>query len=122
MEMIREEGCGILLYMRQEGRGIGLLNKLKAYALQDTGLDTVDANLALGFKEDMRDYKISADILKILGIDNIRLITNNPAKVEGLEVNGIKVTQRVPIEMPINKSDEFYLRTKKERMNHLLNI
>lgn len=122
MEMIREEGCGILLYMRQEGRGIGLLNKLKAYALQDTGLDTVDANLALGLKEDMRDYKISADMLKILGIDNIRLITNNPAKIEGLEVNGINVSQRVPIEMPINKSDEFYLRTKKERMNHLLNI
>ncbi|WP_160690182.1 bifunctional 3,4-dihydroxy-2-butanone-4-phosphate synthase/GTP cyclohydrolase II [Clostridium sp. C2-6-12] len=122
MEMIREEGSGILLYMRQEGRGIGLLNKLKAYALQDTGLDTVDANLALGLKEDMRDYKISADMLKILGIDNIRLITNNPAKIEGLEVNGINVSQRVPIEMPINKSDEFYLKTKKERMNHLLNI
>jgi 3,4-dihydroxy 2-butanone 4-phosphate synthase/GTP cyclohydrolase II len=122
MEMIREEGKGILLYMRQEGRGIGLLNKLKAYALQDTGLDTVDANLALGLKEDMRDYKISADMLKILGIDNIRLITNNPRKIEGLEVNGIKVSERVPIEMPINKSDEFYLKTKKERMNHLLNI
>lgn len=122
MEMIREEGRGILLYMRQEGRGIGLLNKLKAYALQDTGLDTVDANLALGFKEDMRDYKVSADILKILGIDNVRLITNNPSKIDGLKRYNIEVSKRVPIQMTANKSDEFYLRTKKERMNHLLNI
>jgi len=122
MEMIEKEGRGILLYMRQEGRGIGLLNKLKAYALQDTGLDTVDANLALGFKEDMRDYKVSADILKILGINNIRLITNNPAKIKGLEKNNIEVVERFPIQMPLNKSDEFYLKTKKERMNHILNI
>ena len=122
MEMIEKEGRGILLYMRQEGRGIGLLNKLKAYGLQDTGLDTVDANLALGFKADMRDYKVSADILKILEINNIRLITNNPAKIEGLEKHNIEVVERVPIQMPINKSDEFYLKTKKERMNHLLNI
>ena len=82
----------------------------------------MDANLALGFKEDMRDYKISADMLKIMGISNIRLITNNPAKIEGLEKNDIKVVERVPIQMPINKNDEFYLKTKKERMNHLLNI
>ena len=122
MEMIEKEGRGILLYMRQEGRGIGLLNKLKAYALQDTGLDTVEANLALGFKEDMRDYKVSADILKILGINNIRLITNNPAKIEGLEKHNIEVIERVPIQMPINKNDEFYLKTKKEKMNHMLNI
>ncbi|HEX9026329.1 MAG TPA: bifunctional 3,4-dihydroxy-2-butanone-4-phosphate synthase/GTP cyclohydrolase II [Clostridium sp.] len=122
MEMIEKEGRGILLYMRQEGRGIGLLNKLKAYELQDTGLDTVDANLALGFKADMRDYKVSADILKVLGINNIRLITNNPAKIEGLEKHNIEVVERVPIQMPINKSDEFYLKTKKDRMNHLLNI
>jgi len=122
MAMIEEEGRGILLYMRQEGRGIGLLNKLKAYALQDTGLDTVEANLALGFKDDMRDYKVSADILKILGINNIRLITNNPAKIEGLEKHNIEVIERVPIQMPINKSDEFYLKTKKEKMNHLLDI
>jgi 3,4-dihydroxy 2-butanone 4-phosphate synthase/GTP cyclohydrolase II len=122
MEMIEKEGRGILLYMRQEGRGIGLLNKLKAYALQDTGLDTVDANLALGFDDDMRDYKASADMLKILGIHNIKLVTNNPAKMEGLEKNNIEVVERLPIQMPLNKSDEFYLKTKKERMNHLLNI
>ncbi|WP_297425158.1 bifunctional 3,4-dihydroxy-2-butanone-4-phosphate synthase/GTP cyclohydrolase II [Clostridium sp.] len=122
MEMIAKEERGILLYMRQEGRGIGLLNKLKAYSLQDTGLDTVDANLALGFREDMRDYKISADILKILGVNNIRLITNNPAKIEGLEKNDIKVIERVPIQMPANKNDELYLKTKKERMNHLLSL
>jgi len=122
IEMIEKEGRGILLYMRQEGRGIGLLNKLKAYELQDTGLDTVDANLALGFKADMRDYKVSADMLKILGIKNIRLITNNPAKIEGLEKNNIEVGERVPIQMPLNTNDEFYLKTKKERMNHMLNI
>ncbi|WP_238915527.1 bifunctional 3,4-dihydroxy-2-butanone-4-phosphate synthase/GTP cyclohydrolase II [Clostridium sp. YIM B02555] len=122
MEMIEKEGRGILLYMRQEGRGIGLLNKIKAYHLQDTGLDTVDANLALGFKEDMRDYKVSADMLKILGISNIRLITNNPAKIKDLEKNNINVVERISIEMPINKNDEFYIRTKKERMNHLINL
>lgn len=122
MEMIENEGRGILLYMRQEGRGIGLLNKIKAYHLQDTGLDTVDANLALGFKEDMRDYKVSADMLKILGISNIRLITNNPAKIKDLEKNNINVVERISIEMPINKNDEFYIRTKKERMNHLINL
>nr|WP_319801745.1 bifunctional 3,4-dihydroxy-2-butanone-4-phosphate synthase/GTP cyclohydrolase II [Clostridium beijerinckii] len=122
MRMIAKEDSGILLYMRQEGRGIGLLNKLKAYELQDQGLDTVDANLALGFREDMRDYKTSADMLKILGIKNVRLITNNPDKIEGLEKNDIKVVERVSIQMPLNENDEFYLKTKKERMNHLLNI
>lgn len=122
MEMISKEDSGILLYMRQEGRGIGLLNKLKAYALQDQGLDTVDANLALGFREDMRDYKVSADMLKILGIKNIKLITNNPAKIEGLERYDIKVVERVSIQMPLNKNDESYLKTKKERMNHLLDL
>lgn len=122
MKMIEKEGRGVLLYMKQEGRGIGLLNKLKAYALQDQGLDTVDANLALGFEEDMRDYKASADILKILGIKQIKLITNNPEKINGLEKYNIEVIERVSIEMPLNKNDEFYLKTKKERMNHLLNI
>ena len=122
MKMIEEEGSGILLYMRQEGRGIGLLNKIKAYALQDTGLDTVDANLALGFEEDMRDYKISADMLKILGVSEVKLITNNLAKIEGLVKNDIKVIERVPIQIKPNKNDVFYLKTKKERMNHLLEL
>ncbi|GAA0078084.1 bifunctional 3,4-dihydroxy-2-butanone-4-phosphate synthase/GTP cyclohydrolase II [Clostridium sp. CTA-5] len=122
MKMIANEGSGILLYMKQEGRGIGLLNKLKAYSLQDEGLDTVDANLALGFAPDLRDYKASSDMLKNLGVKKIRLITNNPEKIEGLKENGIDVIERVPVEMPLNKSDEFYLKTKKERMNHLLNI
>ena len=122
MKMIAEEGCGILLYMKQEGRGIGILNKLKAYALQDTGLDTVDANLALGFKEDLRDYRASADMLKSLGVNKINLITNNPAKIEGIIKYGIEVNERVPIEMKSNKYDAFYLRTKKERMNHMLEI
>lgn len=120
MKMIAEEGTGILLYMRQEGRGIGILNKIKAYALQDTGLDTVDANLALGFEEDLRDYKASADMLKALGVKRIRLITNNPLKIKGLTKHDIQVTERVPIQMKANKSDEFYLRTKKIRMNHIL--
>lgn len=122
MKMIAEEGCGILLYMRQEGRGIGILNKLKAYELQDTGLDTVDANLALGFEEDLRDYRASADMLKSFGVNKIRLITNNPAKIDGIIKYGIEVTERVPIEMKSNKYDAFYLRTKKERMNHILEI
>ena len=122
MKMIEEEASGILLYMRQEGRGIGLLNKIKAYALQDTGLDTVDANLALGFEEDMRDYKISADMLKILGVSEVKLITNNLAKIEGLVKNDIKVIERVPIQIKPNKNDVFYLKTKKERMNHLLEL
>ena len=122
MKMIEEEGSGILLYMRQEGRGIGLLNKIKAYALQDTGLDTVDANLALGFEEDMRDYKISADMLKILGVSEVKLITNNLAKIEGLVKNDIKVIERVPIQIKPNKNDVFYLKTKEERMNHLLEL
>lgn len=122
MKMIAKEKRGILLYMKQEGRGIGLLNKLKAYALQDHGLDTVEANLALGFKSDLRDYKASADMLKELGINNIKLITNNPKKIDGLKENNINVIERISIEMPSNKNDEFYLRIKKEKMNHLLNI
>lgn len=122
MKMIEKEGRGILLYMKQEGRGIGLLNKLKAYALQDSGLDTVEANLALGFSPDLREYKTSADMLKKLGIKNIKLITNNPEKIEGIKENNINVIERIPIEMPLNKNDEFYLKIKKEKMNHLLNI
>lgn len=122
MKMIAEEGCGVLLYMKQEGRGIGLLNKLKAYALQDKGFDTVDANRELGFEDDLRDYKASADMLKYLGINRIRLITNNPEKIDGLIKHGIEITERVPIEMNANKYDMRYLKTKKLRMNHILSI
>ena len=122
MKMIAENGSGILLYMRQEGRGIGLLNKLKAYKLQDKGLDTVDANLALGFKEDMRDYKACANMLKMLGVSKVDLITNNPDKIEALKKNNIDVINRVSIEIMPNKYDKFYLETKKNKMNHLLKL
>ncbi|EJO5348619.1 bifunctional 3,4-dihydroxy-2-butanone-4-phosphate synthase/GTP cyclohydrolase II [Clostridium botulinum] len=119
---IEEEGKGVLVYMRQEGRGIGLLNKLKAYALQDEGMDTIEANLALGFPEDLRDYGIGAQILKDLGVKNIKLMTNNPKKISGLSGYGIKIVDRVPIDMGCKKENKNYLKTKKDKMGHLIDI
>ncbi len=119
MEMIAKEGRGVVLYMSQEGRGIGLANKIKAYHLQDKGLDTVDANLALGFPPDLRDYGIGAQILKDLGIRKIRLMTNNPRKIAGLQGYDLEVVERVPIIVGRNEENEFYLKTKKDKLGHL---
>jgi 3,4-dihydroxy 2-butanone 4-phosphate synthase/GTP cyclohydrolase II len=120
MSMIEKEGAGVVLYMRQEGRGIGLVNKLKAYNLQDDGHDTVEANEALGFQADLRDYGIGAQILSELGVRKIRLLTNNPRKIIGLEGYGLEIVERVAIEMPANKNNLKYLKTKQQKLGHLL--
>ena len=120
LQRIEQEGLGVVLYMRQEGRGIGLLNKLKAYALQEQGLDTVEANIELGFPPDLRDYGTGAQILADLGLSTIRLMTNNPRKIVALEGYGLRVTGRVPIEVPPRAENLAYLRTKRDKMGHLL--
>jgi len=122
MQKIAEEGRGILLYMRQEGRGIGIHNKIRAYALQDNGMDTVEANLCLGFEADLRDYGIGAQILAQLGLHNVRLLTNNPKKVVGLESYGLKVVETVPIIASPNPYNSRYLETKQKKMGHLLEV
>lgn len=122
MRMVEAEGTGIIVYLNQEGRGIGLFNKIHAYQLQDEGLDTVEANLALGFQPDERDYEVGACILKELGVKNIRLITNNPCKSIALESFGFHIEENIPIEITPNQHNKFYLNTKKEKMGHLINV
>jgi len=122
MQMIEQEGKGVLIYMQQEGRGIGLMNKIAAYKLQEEGLDTVDANIHLGFKPDERDYGCGAQMLRQLGVHKMRLMTNNPTKRVGLEAYGLEIVQNVPIEVSPNKYDVKYLRTKRDRMGHQLKL
>ena len=122
MQLIEKEGKGAIVYLIQEGRGIGLMNKIAAYKLQEEGLDTVDANIHLGFDPDLRDYGVGAQILREIGISKIRLLTNNPVKRVGLEGYGLEIVENVPIEITPNQYNERYLRTKKERMGHTLHF
>ena len=122
MQMIEQEGCGVIVYMQQEGRGIGLMNKIAAYKLQEQGLDTVDANIHLGFKPDERDYGCGAQILRLLGVQKMRLMTNNPVKRVGLEAYGLEIVENVPIEITPNEYNLRYLQTKKDRMGHTLHL
>jgi len=122
MMMVEREGKGVILYLPQEGRGIGLLNKLKAYKLQEDGVDTVEANHRLGFKEDLRDYGMGAQMLYMLGVRNMRLMTNNPRKIVGVQGHGLQVVERVPLEIEKNPGNQRYLETKKHRLGHLLNL
>jgi 3,4-dihydroxy 2-butanone 4-phosphate synthase/GTP cyclohydrolase II len=122
MQRVHKEGKGVVLYMNQEGRGIGLFNKIKAYKLQEEGMDTVEANIELGFDEDERDYGVGANILHELGLGKIRLLTNNPIKRKGLEGYGLEVTENIPLEIEPNKHNEFYLHTKRVKMGHTLEL
>jgi 3,4-dihydroxy 2-butanone 4-phosphate synthase/GTP cyclohydrolase II len=122
MKMIENEGKGVVLYLMQEGRGIGLMDKMKAYKLQEEGLDTVDANLHIHHKADERDYGVGAQILRQIGVTKMRLISNNPVKRVGLEAYGLEVIENISVEIRPNKYNEFYLRTKKERMGHELSL
>jgi 3,4-dihydroxy 2-butanone 4-phosphate synthase/GTP cyclohydrolase II len=120
MEIVSQEGKGVIIYMNQEGRGIGLINKLKAYQLQESGLDTVEANIQLGFKMDLRDYGVGAQIIRDLGITKMRLMSNNPKKRAGLIGYGVEVIETVPIEIAPNPHNEAYLRTKRDKMDHAI--
>lgn len=122
MQMIEEEGQGVLLYMQQEGRGIGLTNKIKAYMYQDKGIDTYDANIMLGFPPDLRQYELAAMMLKKFEVSSIRLLTNNPQKIKDLEAFGVKIKIRIPIEIPPNSFNRYYLETKKEKFGHILSL
>jgi 3,4-dihydroxy 2-butanone 4-phosphate synthase/GTP cyclohydrolase II len=122
MQMIEEEGQGVLLYMQQEGRGIGLTNKIKAYMYQDKGIDTYDANIMLGFPPDLRQYELAAMMLKKFEVSSIRILTNNPQKIKDLEAFGVKIKERIPIEIPPNSFNRYYLETKKEKFGHILSL